>query len=322
VLESRSYRKNGSLQENLTFAQIADAVAAGKETLWLDFQDPTEEELSVLIDVFKFHPLAIEDCLLPHHHPKVDDYGDYLFMIIHAPDLTAGAQEVSTHELDIFLGKNYVVTFHDKPVKSVTATALLAKEDPAKIMGHGADFLLYEILDVLFHNYDVLLDRLEAAIDLCENEVANGCQDAMSHISGIQHTAHTLYRVVRMQREFLRNISRGTYTQISKKATPYFRDIYDHLVRINDTVEVALDAIKGTREAYLYNASNRINEVIKVLTVLTIVIMVPTLVAGIYGMNLYNFIGDKVRYGFPLLLTIIALSIILTLYAFKKKGWY
>jgi magnesium transporter len=322
MLESRIYRKNGSLQENLTLAEIAETVTVGKDTLWIDLLDPTEEELSVLIDVFKFHPLAIEDCLLPQHHPKVDDYGDYLFMIIHAPDLTTGATGVSTHELDIFLGKNYVVTFHDKPVKSVTATAHLAKEDPAKIMGRGADFLLYEILDVLFQNYDVLLDRLEAAIDSCENKVANGCQDAMSHISGVQHTAHTLYRVVRMQREFLRNVSRGTYKQISKKATPYFRDVYDHLVRINENLEVAVDGIKGAREAYLYNASNRINEVIKVLTVLTIVIMVPTLIAGVYGMNLYNFIGDKVWYGFPLLLTIIIVSIFVTLYAFKKKGWY
>jgi magnesium transporter len=322
MLESRLYRKNGALQENLTIAEVAEALSAGKDILWLDFQDPTEEELSVLIDVFKFHPLAIEDCLLPRHHPKVDDYGDYLFMIIHAPDLTAGATEVSTHELDIFLGRNYVVTFHDKPVKSVTAAALLAKEDPAKIMGHGADFLIYEILDALFQNYDILLDKLEGAIDSCQNEVANQCPDIMAHIGSVQHSAHSLYRVVRMQREFLRNVSRGTYKQISKKATPYFRDVYDHLVRINETLEVAMEAINGERETYLYNTSNKINEVIKILTVLTIVVMVPTLVAGVYGMNLYNFIGDKVRWGFPLLLGLIFLSIILTLFAFKKKGWY
>lgn len=322
MLEARLYRKNGTLQENLTLAEIAEAISAGRDTLWLDFQDPAEDELSVLIDVFKFHPLAIEDCLLPHHHPKVDDHGDYLFMIIHAPDLTAGAQEVSTHELDIFLGRNYVVTFHDKPVKSVTATALLAKENPAKIMGHGADFLLYEILDVLFHNYEILLDRLEGAIDSCEDKVANGCQDAMRQIGSVQHTAHTLYRVVRMQREFMRNVSRGTYSLISKKATPYFRDVYDHLVRINETLEVAMEAISGARETYLYNTSNRINEVIKILTVLTIVVMLPTLIAGVYGMNLYNFIGDKVWYGFPVLLAIMVVSIVLTLYAFKKKGWY
>jgi magnesium transporter len=322
MLESRLYRKNGSLQEDLTVAEVAEALSAGKDILWLDFQDPTEEELSVLIDVFKFHPLAIEDCLLPRHHPKVDDYGDYLFMIIHAPDLTAGATEVSTHELDIFLGRNYVVTFHDKPVKSVTAAALLAKEEPAKIMGHGADFLIYEILDALFQNYDILLDKLEGAIDSCQNEVANQCPDIMAPIGSVQHSAHSLYRVVRMQREFLRNVSRGTYKQISKKATPYFRDVYDHLVRINETLEVAMEAINGERETYLYNTSNKINEVIKILTVLTIVVMVPTLVAGVYGMNLYNFIGDKVRWGFPLLLGLIFLSIILTLFAFKKKGWY
>jgi magnesium transporter len=322
MLESRLYRKNGALQENLTVAEVAEALSVGKDILWLDFQDPTEEELAVLIDVFKFHPLAIEDCLLPQHHPKVDDYGDYLFMIIHAPDLTAGATEVSTHELDIFLGRNYVVTFHDKPVKSVTATALLAKEDPAKIMGRGADFLLYDVLDALFHNYEILLDRLEGAIDFCQNKVVDQSQGIMAHIGSVQHSAHTLYRVVRMQREFLRNVSRGTYKQISKKATPYFRDVYDHLVRINETLEVAMEAINGVRETYLYNTSNRINEVIRILTVLTIVVMVPTLIAGVYGMNLYNFIGDKARWGFPLLLGIIVLSIILTLYAFKKKGWY
>ncbi|MFH1421285.1 MAG: magnesium/cobalt transporter CorA [Planctomycetota bacterium] len=322
MLESRIYRKNGNIIENLTREEIGESLRTGKDVLWVDFYDPTDAELSILVDVFKFHSLAIEDCLLPRHHPKVDDYGEYLFMVIHAPDLTTCATEISTHELDIFLGKNYVVTFHDKPVRSVTNAALKAKETPAKIMGRGADFLAYEILDGIFNNYDALLDRLDSAIDVCQRDIVEEKEGIMEYIRQIQHTAYSLFRTVRMQREFLRNLSRGIYRLISKKCTPYFRDIYDHLVRINETLEMSIDSIKGAREAYLYHSANRTNEIIKVLTVLTAVLMIPTLITGIYGMNLKLFPNEEHPFGFWSIIIVLVLSVVPALLWFRKKGWF
>ena len=289
---------------------------------WIDLEDPTVKEAAILEDPFHFHPLAIEDCLSEVHHPKVDDYGEYLFFIMHGIRFDAPTDQFITRELDIFLGRNYLVTHHHGPMRSISAARELCGKNLQAAMPRGVDFLIHQILDQMIEHYFPALDAIEDKIQLVQVEVfEKPTRETLERIFTLKRDVLQLRRICQPQREILHRLSRGEFTVISPKAAIYFRDIFDNLYRIVDASFAYQDLIQGTLDAYLTAVSNRLNETMKRLTVFGAIFAALTVLTGVYGMNFDHMPELKWRYGYAMvwLLMIAVTGGLLVL--FKKKEW-
>ncbi len=298
-------------------------IREGSEALhWIDLEDPTVKEATILEDPFHFHPLAIEDCLSEVHHPKVDDYEDYSFIIVHGIRFDAPTDQFITRELDIFLGRNYLITHHRGPMRSITAAREQCGKNLQAAMPKGVDFLLHQVLDQMFEHYFPNLDAIEDKIQLVQVEVfENPTRETLDRIFVLKRDAMHLRRICTPQREIVHRLSRGEFKAISPKAAIYFRDIYDNLYRIVDASFAYQDMIQGTLDAYLTAVSNRLNETMKRLTVIGAVFAALTVLTGVYGMNFEHMPELKWRYGYAMVWLLMAGITAGLIWYFRKKEW-
>jgi len=300
-----------------------EEVTAHPEAIhWIDLEDPTVKEAGVLEDPFHFHPLAIEDCLSEVHHPKIDDYEDYIFTIVHGIRFDAPTDQFITRELDIFLGRNFLITHHRGPMRSITSAQEQCGKNLQAAMPKGPDFLLHQILDQMFEHYFPNLDAIEDKIQLVQVEVfENPTRETLDRIFVLKRDAMHLRRICTPQREIVHRLSRGEFRVINAKAAVYFRDIYDNLYRIVDASYSYQDMIQGTLDAYLTATSNRLNETMKRLTVISALLMPLTVVTGIYGMNFEHMPELGWRYGYLFVVLLMAGLSGGLVFWFKKKEW-
>jgi magnesium transporter len=289
---------------------------------WIDLEDPTVKESTLLEDPFHFHPLAIEDCLSDIHHPKVDDYDSYIFLIVHGIRFDAPTDQFFTRELDVFLGPNYLITHHKGHMRSIESARTQCSKDIMAAMPKGVDFLLHAILDQLFEHYFPNLDSLEDKIQLVQVEVfENPTRETLDRIFTLKRDVAQLRRICTPQREILHRLARGEFKAVSAKAAIYFRDIYDNLYRIVDASYAYQDLMQGTLDAYLSAVNNRLNETMRRLTVIGALLMPLTLITGIYGMNFEHMPELRWRYGYFIVLGAMALFSVGLIRWFKSKEW-
>jgi magnesium transporter len=289
---------------------------------WIDLEDPTVKEAQILEDPFRFHPLAIEDCLSEVHHPKADDYEEYIFIIVHGIRFDAPTDQFITRELDVFLGKNYVLTHHRGPMRSITAAREQCGKNLQAAMPKGVDFLIHQILDQMFEHYFPNLDAIEDKIQLVQVEVfEKPTQETLDRVFTLKRDVMQLRRICIPQREIVHRLSRGEFRVISPKAAIYFRDIYDNLYRIVDASFAYQDMVQGTLDAYLTAVSNRLNETMKRLTVIGAVFAALTVITGIYGMNFEVMPELRWKYGYFMVWVLMGGVTAGLLWFFKKKEW-
>jgi magnesium transporter len=289
---------------------------------WIDLEDPTVREAGILEDPFHFHPLAIEDCLSEVHHPKVDDYGDYVFFIVHGIRFDAPTDQFITRELDIFLGRNYLITHHRGPMRSITAAREQCGKNLQAAMPKGVDFLIHQIMDQMFEHYFPNLDAIEDKIQLVQVEVfEHPTRETLDRIFVLKRDVLQLRRICTPQREIVHRLSRGEFRVISPKGAIYFRDIYDNLYRIVDASFAYQDMVQGTLDAYLTAVSNRLNETMKRLTIIGALLMPLTVITGVYGMNFDYMPELHWRYGYLLILGLMAALSAGLFRWFKHKQW-
>lgn len=290
----------GELRQDIAPADYAAALADSGGLLWVDLASgPETEAQAILGDHFRFHPLAIEDALQDIHHPKLDDYEDYVYVVLHSVRVAPHDGETTTSELDFFAGRNYVVTYHREPVASLDDLWTHARRDP-RHMAQGADLLLANLIGGLADGYLPVVDDLSEAIDDLEDEVlGRPTADTLQRIYTLKRAVSRFRRIISPQRDVVNRLSRDEITAIRPKARIYFRDAYDHMVRVGDILESVRDLLSGALDIYLSATSNRLNEVMKVLTIVTTVLMPMTLIASIYGMNFQRMPGLATGWGFP-----------------------
>jgi magnesium transporter len=320
----RSFYKaeNGEIQTDLSRQEMTDALNSDG-VLWVDFFRATREEQSVLDEVFHFHPLAIEDCLRPVHRPKVDSFEDHLFLIIHGPDLATRRRELRTLEVKTFLGKNFVVTYHRVPVRSIVHALELCERSPSQTLGRGPDFLLYTLLDEMAENYAPILSRSEAQIVEIEEAVLKGeaRDEVLPELTRLRRGILSLRRVISAQRDAVSLLARQGEPLVRKRAEVYFRDIVGMYQRVLEQIEAMREALGGVRDTHLSMSSNRANEIMKTLTVMATIMLPPTLISGIYGMNFKIMPEVDWVYGYPLALTLMGAIIGGMLFYFRRKKW-
>lgn len=282
VLYGRPGERAGRVEKE---ADIARHLQEGKGVLWADLEKPTESEVRVLSTIFRFHQLAIGDCLAETSHPKVDDYGDYLYLVMHGAVAGVGHGAFRTQELDLFCGKNFLVTHRSVQIQAVDDLRKRCLEVEGHI-GRGGDFLLHDILDDLADSFTKVIESLDVEVDQVESKLfRKPSTRVLGDIFAIKKDILRIKRVVLPQREVLNRLARGEFKVISKEAQPYFRGVFDHVYRVAELTESFRDVVTSALETYLTVVSNRTNEVVRVLTVFSIVLMSLALIAGIYGMN-------------------------------------
>jgi len=289
---------------------------------WLDLEDPSPDEQRVLEEVFRLHPLAIEDTLADVHHPKVDEYEDHLFVIVHGVRFDAPSDRLITRKLSIALGRNFLVTHHHGPLVSIDSAREQCGRNVNAALPRGVDFMLHLILDKLFEQYSPALEAIQDKIQLVEVEVfEQPTPDTLGRIFSLKREVMDVRRICGPQREIAHRLSRGEFALIGRKASVYFRDIYDDLYRLVDVSFFYQDMVQATLDAYLTAVSNRLNETMKRLTVIGAILMPLTLITGIYGLNFEHMPELSLRYGyFAVLALMVGLSVAL-LWLFKRKGW-
>jgi magnesium transporter len=313
---------DGNLLDQLSTEQVRDFLATGEGLLWVDMEDVTNEDAEFLSNVFSFHPLAVADCVSKDiHPPKIDDFEKYLFIIVHGINYQIESDVVETTELALFLGKNYVVTSHDVPMRSVSSMLDRVRKD-GRLMRKGADFLAHDIMDALVDNIMPTIEGIDEKNDQLEAEALHEPKrETLTSIMQLKRSILALTRVILPQREIMNGLSRGQYALISERAQIYYRNIYDHLVRIEMLTLGLRDMTESVLNTYLSSVSNRMNEVMKVLTIIATIFIPLTFVAGIYGMNFANMPELQWRYGyFGILSAMAVIGISLVVY-FRRKNW-
>jgi magnesium transporter len=313
---------DGKLPDQLSTEQIKSFLATGEGLLWVDIEDMTSEDADLLSNVFHFHPLAVADCVSKSiHPPKIDDFEDYLFIIVHGINYCIESDVVDTTELNLFVGKNYVVTNHDIPMRSVTSMLERIRKD-GRPMRRGVDFLAHDFIDALVDNIMPAIDEMNDKSATVEAEaLQEPKRETLASIMQLKRSILALERVMSPQRGILDRLSRGEYTLIREQARIYYRNIYDHLLRIEMLNYNLRDIVDSTLSTYLSSVSNRMNEVMRVLTLIATIFIPLTFIAGIYGMNFANMPELQWRYGYFGILILMAVIGIALVFYFKRKSW-
>ncbi len=316
--------KNGQTRAIKSVPDLKELLALKEGVIWVHLQQCENQEYeAVLRDVFNFHPLAIEDTLSHGYQPpKVDDFGSYLFVIVHAITSNDTLSELTTEELNCFLGPNFLVTAcHGATIKPVERVWERVKRDE-RIIEKGADFLLHTVLDAVVDEFLPFLDRIDEEVGRLEDQIILDPQPAaMRQVLELKHSILALRRVTSPQREVMQRLSRGEFGLLSEHSRIYFRDVYDHLVRINDLSEGVRDVVGSTLDTYLSVSSHKLNEVMKALTIVSTIFLPLTLVTSLYGMNFDIMPELHWRYGYLMVWVVMGLVLAGMLWFFRRKRW-
>ena len=289
--------------------------------VWLDITRPTREDIDKLGEIFGFHQLALDDCLHITQRAKVDNYGDYVFLIIKAAEYTDRA---STYQISMFLGKNYLVTIREADEKHLAKPIFekIALKNQT-VVKNGGDYVVYLLIDHIVDDYFPIFDRIDDEIEEIErNIVENLSKDSINDVFRLKRQVLVLRKAIFPTMEMILCIQRGDLPHISKKTLLFFSDVYDHAAEVVDLLETSRELISGAIDLYMSKTQNTINEVAKMFAMFAIILMWPTVIGALYGMNFEfpekKWFGD---YAYFFALALMAVLMTVTWIYFKIKRW-
>ena len=303
--------------------------------LWVELFEPPgdtvrERQLKeieqVLRDIFCFHPLAVDDALSESHVPKIDDWGDYLYIVLHAVAFEPSNDDINTRELDVFLGRNYIVTYHHEDIPALEREWKSLTHDQ-RHMRFGTDYLLYHLYDAIASDYLPCIDTIDDVVDRIQDAAFdNPTPRLIARVLKLKRAVLNLRRILSPQREVLNKLARDDYKMVDPNERVYYRDVYDHFVRLVDLNESSRDIIAGALDTYLSITANRTNSVMKALTIVTTLFMPLSFITGFFGMNFFGGLTEVQHSINPLLLFAIVVAgmviIPVGMIAFiRRRGW-
>lgn len=302
-------------------ADLPALLASPDVTVWVDMTGPTEADQRAMRDVFRFHPLAIEDTVYHEQRPKVEEYEDHVFVLLNAIDFKTHA--LVLREVDIFVGRNYVVTVHKREEPAVTE-ARRRVSSPTRVMPISASYLLYVVMDSIIDSYLPIFDVISGVIEDIEDDVLKDArQQTLARLFQLKRAMIDLWRVVWPQREILNNLMHHKLAYIDQDAIQYYlRDVSDHLLWLTDMVNTFRDHLTGITDLYMSAVSNRLNRVVNRLAVYALVIGVFTVITAFYGMNFVQVWPSwDAPWGAVFVVGAMAVSTIVLLVLAKRRGW-
>jgi magnesium transporter len=320
-------RAAGDHFEGHDLPDLPRLLAAPDTLVWVDLEAPDDAEVAVLSAVFGFHQLTIDDCLNRYvDPPKADDYGDYVFLIAQgiafAPAPATKAEAIETTELNLYLGRSFLVTFHHRPLEAVSAVRDRCGRG-APVPSRGADWLMHALLDALV---DQLLPAVEAIDEsiagLHDRALVSTDRSIMERLTVLKRATLRFRRLVTPQRDLINRLSRGDFPALIRPETHmHFRDIYDHMVRLEGMIEGLRDLDDSAISAYLAAVNNRLSEITKTLAVAGTIFLPLTLVASIFGTNFSPTYEDWGWTGFLGMCAFMLVSMAALMLWFKRRGW-
>ena len=325
VIASVAYA-NGKRVVDVPLDDISEVLKQPSTFVWIGLYEPDEPLMRKIQEEFGLHDLAIEDALAAHQRPKIERYDSSLFVVLRSAQLeqphTPKACKVQYGETHIFLGRNYVITVRHGNATSYAAVRTRAESTP-KLLKQGPAFVLYSVVDFVVDQYFPIVDALEGELQHLENDIFTEAfsRETTTHIYKLRRDLLALKRVVSPVIEMSHRLSRLEDDLIPAATRPYFRDVYDHSLRINEMIDSVRDLLGTALEAHLSLISVSQNEDTRRLAAWAAIIAVPTMVAGIYGMN-FEFMPElRWTFGYPLVVG-VTVAICLTLYVkFKQSHW-
>jgi magnesium transporter len=253
--------------------------------VWVVMDNPTSEEAKILNDVFHIHELAIEDALAEIHFPKIESYGDYLYLVLHGIDFQARHHMFKTKDVDFFVAPQFLITIHHGASRSIAKVAQVCERN-SQMLAEGTGALLHRLLDALVDNYRPEIEKLQERLDRLETEVFEKPNPKLARqILDFKRDVASLRKVVLPERDAVGRLARREFPLVTEPLAYRFRDVHDHLVRLSDEAMFFQDRISGILDAHLSAVSNQLNAVMKVLTLISTIFLPLTVLTGMYGMN-------------------------------------
>jgi magnesium transporter len=312
VFDEKGYSKREGL------ADVPALLAAGTR-FWIDASNGDRDLGAFLEGTLKLHPLAVEDILQDRPSPKVEDYGAYIYVVAHAP--LKNGDELGTCEVDLVWNAQWVLTHRHGEMAAVSALHDELQRTP-RALEKGPAFVVHGILDRMVDSYLPIVDAWDDEIDSIEADVIeNPTRQVLQRIFVLKRALQRLRRVALHQREVLHRLSRGEFELVPESALPFYRDVYDHFLRVTDLADSYRDLLSGSLDAYLSTVSNRMNEVMKALTIVATILLPLTFIVGIYGMNFDHMPELHWKYGYLFVWCVMLTVTASMLWLFRRRGW-
>jgi magnesium transporter len=284
------FNQHRELQPDLPIEELPTALTAPDNLVWVDIQQEADKQVeTLLLKTFGFHPLAVDDALIEQHVPKVDDWQEYMYLVLR--DVVYEAEldpAVIMPEIDVFLGKNFMVTYHPGQLKAVERVWHACQRDE-RFLQQGADHLLYRLIDEMANDYMTAVSAMEEKLEWLEDEIfANSRLLTLEDILILKRAALQVRRVIGPQRDALNKLVREEFAVIDPRDRIFYRDLYDHMVRLYDRIDNLRDLASSVMDSYHSVVNNRMNNVMKTLTILTALFMPLTFLTGFFGMNFFE----------------------------------
>jgi magnesium transporter len=312
--------------DELTKTSFRECLVFAKETshvTWIDINGYQNlKDLEYLRECFQLHPLVLEDILNSDQRPKVEDFGDYLFIIAKMLRHDEKTNLVLTEQISLILGNNYVISLHENDPDIFAPVRQRLKNSSGRIRKVKADYLAYALLDLIVDHYFLVLEQLGEVVEDLEEELVSSANAAtLNKIYSLKRNTILIRRAVWPLREVASKLDRSDSTLIEESTFLYLRDVYDHITIAMDSIETYRDILSGILDIYLSSISNRLNEVMKVLTIIATIFIPLTFIAGVYGMNFKYMPELDYHWGYHVCVLGMATIAGLMLVLFKKKGW-
>lgn len=317
---------SGALVYDLPIEKLPSAIRDANAVVWVDMEKPSPDELEKILNgTFSFHPLAIEDTANSILLPKLNDYRRYLYIVIHSIYPGKELVDLTSSELDIFVGSNFLITIHQRESSSINGLWADKEHHTTEGISRGPVLLFYEIVESQGDRISRLLDNFEAELerlgDIIFQKGDISKESLLDDLLTAQSSALRLIRILRPQRDLMNTLSQADYSVIPATARPYFSDIHDHLNRMVGLVEGMRELTHSTIEIYMALSNHRMNEIIKLLTIISTIFLPLSFIAGIYGMN-FHFMPEL---GWPWAYPLVWLAFISVagamLFFFRRRGW-
>ncbi len=310
--------------QTLDCEKIKASLDNKKNLVFIDILDPEANEIDFLLDTMQFHPITVEEVILPQQHSKIEFFDEYVFLTFHSiiwDEKKNIRNSVVTKEIDIYIGKNYIITVHEDPITSIKGTMDRLKASPADF-AKGIDYILYIFLDKLVDNYFPILDKLNQLLESLDDEIINAKNGhTMEKILAYKREILFFRKIIVPQRSCLSQLIVTNSVFIKTKSLVYFRDIYQHVLIVADMIESFRELINTSVEVHVSMVSNRLNEIMKTLTIVATFAMPLTLIASFYGMNIKAPEFEWGRHGYYFVIGIMLLTSFVMYMFFKKKKY-
>ncbi len=290
MIRSLHYSPDGKIRTDIPQGEFILLKDTEGGVLWIDMYGEDKPNYKLILErIFDFHPLSVDDALEKTHVPKVDDWGKYLYLVLHDFELVEGpSASVELMELDIFVGQGFLVTYHTQKIKALERVWESCEWDP-RYLKRGALNLFYHLADRLVENHLPVFDQIELGINELEDQILHAPkEDTLERIFDLKRSLLRLRRIITPQREVFHKLAHNDFSVVETEQGYFFRNIYDHYVLLNDLTESLRELAASSLEVYLSAANNRMNQVVKVLTIITTMFMPLTFITSLFGMNFFQ----------------------------------